>query len=114
MKQVQRLYSRKRCLEVSSQKYLFAIDKKLPRPPIRNSITHAWLPQAAVLVKSGKKAVYTVELLAFGGFASVVCTCRSVDCNSVIGMQFCDWNDNGATATPGKCRLLDRQGNNSS
>ena len=37
-------------------------------------------------MKSGKKAAYTAELLALGGFASVVCTCRRVDCNSVIGM----------------------------
>ena len=37
-------------------------------------------------MKSGKKAAYKAELLALGGLASVVCTCRGVDCNSVIGM----------------------------
>ena len=37
-------------------------------------------------MKSGKKVAYTGELLALGGFASVVCTCRRMDCNSVIGM----------------------------
>ena len=89
MKQVHRLYSRKKCLEVSSQKYLFAIDKKLPRPSIKNYITRAF--SAAVLVKSGKKAVYKAELLALGGFASMVCTCRRVDCNSVIGMIMVRW-----------------------
>ena len=42
-------------------------------------------------MKSGKKAVYTAELLALGGFISVVCTCRRVDCNSVIGMIMVRW-----------------------
>ena len=37
-------------------------------------------------MKNGKKAVYTAELLALGGLASMVCTCRTVDCNCVIGM----------------------------
>ena len=91
MKQVQRLYSRKTCLEVSSQKYLFAIDKKLPRPPNKKFYYTRIVISAAVLVKSGKKAACTAELLALGGFASVVCTCRRVDCNSVIGMIMVRW-----------------------
>ena len=37
-------------------------------------------------MKSGNKAAYTAELLAVGGLASVVCTCRRVNCTSVIGM----------------------------
>ena len=37
-------------------------------------------------MKSGKKAAYTAELLDLGGLASLVCTCRKVNCNSVIGM----------------------------
>ena len=86
MKQVQRLFSRKRCLEVSSQKCLFVIDKEFPRPPNRKFYYTHIVISAAVLVKSGKKAVYTAELLALGGLASVVCTCRRVNCNSVIGM----------------------------
>ena len=45
----------------------------------------------AVLVKGGKKVAYTADLLALGGFASVVCTCRRVDCNSVIGMIMVRW-----------------------
>ena len=37
-------------------------------------------------MKGGKKAVHTAELLALVGLAScMVCTCRRVDCNSVIG-----------------------------
>ena len=91
MKQVQRLYSRKRRLEVSSQKYLFAIDKKLPRHPNKKFYYTRIVISAAVLVKSGKKAAYTAELIALGGFASVVCTCRGVDCNSVIGMIMVRW-----------------------
>ena len=43
------------------------------------------------MVKSGKKAVYTAELLALGGLASVVCICRRVNCNSVIGMIMVQW-----------------------
>ena len=85
------LYSRKTCLEVSSQKYLFAIDKKLPRLPNKKFYYTRIVISAAVLVKSGKKAAYTAELLALGGFASVVCTCRRVDCNSVIGMIMVRW-----------------------
>ena len=42
-------------------------------------------------MKSGKKAAYTAELVALGGLASVVCTCRRVDCNSVIGMIMVRW-----------------------
>ena len=42
-------------------------------------------------MKSGKKAAYTAELLALGGFASMVCTGRRVDCNSVIGMIMVRW-----------------------
>ena len=42
-------------------------------------------------MKSGKKVAYTAELLALGGLASVVCTCRRVDCNSVIGMIMVRW-----------------------
>ena len=91
MKQVQRLYSRKRHIEVSSQKYLFEIDKKLPCPPNKKFYYTRIVISAAVLVKSGKKAAYTAELLALGGFASVVCTCRRVDCNSVIGMIMVRW-----------------------
>ena len=91
MKQVQILYSWKRCLEVSSQKYLFAIDKKLPHPSNSKFYYTRIVISAAVLVKSGKKAAYTAELLALGGFASVVCTCRRVDCNSVIGMITVRW-----------------------
>ena len=71
MKQVQRLFSRKSCLEVSSQKCLFAIDKEFPRPPNRKFYYMRIVISAAVLVKSGKKAVYTAELLALGGLASV-------------------------------------------
>ena len=56
-------------------------------------------------MKSGKKAEYTAELLALGGFASVVRTCRRVDCNSVIGMIMVRW-----LATPGMGRLLHWQG----
>ena len=85
MKQVQRLYSWKRRLEVSSQKYLFAIDKKVPCPPHKKFYYTRIVISAAVLVKSGKKAAYTAELLALGGLTSVVCTCR-VNRNSVIGM----------------------------
>ena len=33
----------------------------------------------------------TAELQALGCFASVVCTCRKVDCNSVIGMIMARW-----------------------
>ena len=79
MKQVQRLYSRKRSLEVSSQKYLFAMDKKLSRPPNKKFYYTRIVISAAVLVKSGKKAAYKAKLLALGGFASVVCICRRVD-----------------------------------
>ena len=71
MKQVQRLYSRKRRLEVSSQKYLFAIDKKLRCPPNKQFYYTHIVISAAVLVKSGKKAAYTAESLALGSFASV-------------------------------------------
>ena len=85
MKQVQRLYSWKRRLEVSSQKYLFAIDKKLPRPPNEKFYYTHIVISAAILVKSGKKAAYTAELLALGSLTSVFCTCR-VNRNSVIGM----------------------------
>ena len=42
-------------------------------------------------MKSGKKAAYTAELVALGGLASAVCTCRRVDCNSVIGMIMVRW-----------------------
>ena len=42
-------------------------------------------------MKSGKNVVYTAELLALGGFASVVYTCRRVDGNSVIGMIMVRW-----------------------
>ena len=61
MKQVQRLYSRKRCLEVSSQKYLFAIDKKTAPPPNSKFYYTSIVISAAVLVKSGKKAAYTAS-----------------------------------------------------
>ena len=44
-------------------------------------------------MKSGKKAVYTAELLALGGLADMVCT---------SALQFCDWNDNGVMATSGR------------
>ena len=54
-------------------------------------------------MKSGKKAAYTAELLALGGFASVDCTCRRVDCNSVIGMIMVRWQHPVG-------RLLDWQG----
>ena len=91
MKQVQRLYSRKRCLEVSSQKYLYAMDKKLPRPLNKKFYYTHIVISAAVLVKSGKKATYTAELLALGGFAGMVCICRRVDLNSVIGMIMVQW-----------------------
>ena len=62
---------------------------------------------AAVLAKSGK-AAYTAELLALGSLASVVCTCRKVNCNSAIGMIMVWW------LQPVQGRLLDWQGNNSS
>ena len=91
MKQVQSLNSRKRRLEVSSQKYLFAIDKKLRCPPNKKFYYMCIVISAAVLVKSGKKAVYTAELLALGGLASAVCTRRRVNCNSVIGMIMVRW-----------------------
>ena len=88
MKQVQRLYSRKRFLEVSSQKYLFGTIKSFPAPPPPNKKLYYMriVISAAVPVKSGKKAAYTAELLGLGGLASLVCTCRRVDCNSVTGM----------------------------
>ena len=80
MKQVQRLYSWKRHLEVSSQKYLFTTVKKLPRPSNKKFYYTGVVISAAVPVNSGKKAEYTAELqLAFGGLASVDCTCRRVD-----------------------------------
>ena len=31
------------------------------------------------------------QLLALGGLAGVVCTCRRVNCNSVIGMIMVRW-----------------------
>ena len=75
MKQVQRLFSQKRRPEVSSQKYLFAINKKIAPPPQWEILLHAHCYiSAAVLVKSGKKVAYTAELLALGGLASIVCT----------------------------------------
>ena len=86
MKQVQRFFSRKRHLELSSQKYLFAIDKKLPRPPNKKFDYMRIVISAAVQVKSRKKAEYTFKLLALGSLTSVVCTCRWVDCISVTGM----------------------------
>ena len=91
MKQVQRLHSRKKCLEVSSQKYLFAAIKNCSAPPNKKFYYTRIVISAAVLVKNGKKAAYTAELLALGGFASVVCTCRRVDCTSVIGMITVRW-----------------------
>ena len=42
-------------------------------------------------MKSGKKAAYIAELLTLGGLASVVCACRRVNCNSVIGMIMVRW-----------------------
>ena len=42
-------------------------------------------------MKIGKKLAYTAELLALGGLASVVCICRKVNCNSVIGMIMVQW-----------------------
>ena len=70
-----------RCLEVCSQKYLFAIDKKLPRSPNKKFYYTRIVISAAVQVKCGKKA----------GLASVVCTGRRVNCNSVIGMIMVRW-----------------------
>ena len=87
MKLVQRLFSRKTGLEISSQKYLFAMDKKMPRPPNMKFYDTRIVIAAAVPVKSGKMAAYTAKLLALGGLASVVCTCRRVDCISVIGID---------------------------
>ena len=86
MKQVLSLFSRKRRLEISSQKYLFAIDKKLPHPPNKKFYYTCIVISAAVPVKSGKEAAYIAELLALGGLANMVCTCRRMNCNSVIGM----------------------------
>ena len=42
-------------------------------------------------MKSGKKAAYTAELLALSGLANVVCACRRVNCNSVIGLIMVRW-----------------------
>ena len=39
----------------------------------------------------GKKAVHTAELLTLSGLASMVCSCRRVNCNSVIGMIMVRW-----------------------
>ena len=91
MKQVQRLYSRKTCLEVSSQTYLFAIDKKLPHPPNKKFYYTRIVISAAVLVKSGKKAAYHSRVTSLGWSRQRVCTCRRVDCNSVIGMIMVRW-----------------------
>ena len=51
---------------------------------------------AASWGKEWNEGVYTTELLTLGCLASVVCTCRMVDCNSVTG------TDNGVMATPGR------------
>ena len=63
----------------------------MPRPLYKKFYYTRIVISAAVLVKSGKKAAYTAELLALGGFAGVVCICRRVDLNSVIGMIMARW-----------------------
>ena len=83
-----------------SSKYIYSQLKNCPAPPppsppIRNSKLHMHCYLAGVLANNGKKAKYPAELLALGGLTSLVCTCRRVDCNSVIG------TDNGVVATSG-------------
>ena len=94
MKQVQRLYSQKRHLDVSSQKNLFTIAKKLPRLPNKNSITRA-LYLSSCPGEEWKEGGVHRRVTSLGWFRQ-----RGLYLQK-DGLQFCDWNDNGVMATPG-------------